>query len=178
MKFGYMGTKSHAADLAMVAPAIRRLLEAHPDSTFELFGSIEAPAELSGFDIRHHTKIPNYGRFLRRLSSLDWAFGIAPLQLTPFTLAKTNIKWIEYTAAGIPVIASDHPIYRECCGNGAGVLAGPEDWYGAMSELLSSRERRASFYAAARAKLLEEYTPARMYRQLMEAFTTAGVSLE
>jgi glycosyltransferase involved in cell wall biosynthesis len=175
--FGYMGTRSHAADLAMVAPAIIQLLQRHPEARFELFGSIAVPCELSGFNIRHHAKIRDYDGFLRRLASLDWAFGLAPLQVTPFTLAKTNIKWIEYTAAGIPVIASDHPIYRECCAGGAGILAEPDAWYAAMSALVTSAERRAALYAVASARLVEEYSPARMHRQLMEAFATAGVSL-
>lgn len=175
--FGYMGTRSHTEDLAMIAPAIARLLERHPEARFELFGSIEPPPGLSAFGIRRHEKIQDYDRFLRRLASLDWAFGLAPLQITPFTLAKTNIKWIEYTAAGIPVIASDHPIYRECCADGAGILAGPDDWSDAMGELAASEERRASVYAAAEGRLVSEYTPARMHRQIIDAFATAGVAL-
>jgi glycosyltransferase involved in cell wall biosynthesis len=176
--FGYMGTRSHGADLAMVAPAITRLLEQHPAARFELFGSIELPPSLSHYNVRRHPKIQDYERFLRRLATLDWAFGLAPLQITPFTLAKTNIKWIEYTAAGIPVIASDHPIYQACCADGAGILAKPEDWYAAMRELAASEERRAAVHAAAQARLVSEYTPSRLHDQLMHAFRAAGVSIE
>jgi glycosyltransferase involved in cell wall biosynthesis len=174
--FGYMGTRSHAADLAMVAPAIARLLEQNPNARFELFGSIELPADLARFAVRRHPKIQDYERFLRRLAKLDWAFGLAPLETTPFTLAKTNIKWIEYTAAGIPVIASDHPIYRSCCADGAGILAKPDDWHGAMSALAASQDRRAAVHAAASTRLLNEYTPAKLYGQLMNAFRAAGAS--
>jgi glycosyltransferase involved in cell wall biosynthesis len=177
LAFGYMGTRSHAADLAMIAPAIARFLEQNPKARFELFGSIEPPESLSRFEIRHHPKIQDYERFLRRLASLGWAFGLAPLKVTPFTLAKTNIKWIEYTAAGIPVIASDHPIYQSCCADGAGILATPDDWYAAMSRLAASADRRAAVQAGARARLISEYAPARLHGQLMNAFRTAGASL-
>jgi hypothetical protein len=174
--FGYMGTRSHAADLAMVTPQIIQVLERHPAARFELFGSIETPLELSRFAVKHHKKIRDYGQFLRKLGSLRWTFGLAPLELTPFNLAKTNIKWVEYTSAGIPVVASDHPVYRECCSGGAGMLAGPDAWYGAMSELLASAELRQSLFKAAAAKLVHEYSPVKLYDQLMDAFAAAGVT--
>jgi glycosyltransferase involved in cell wall biosynthesis len=175
--FGYMGTRSHMADLAMVSPAIAQLLEQHSNLRFELFGSIEVPQSLSRFNVQHHEKIRDYEGFLRKLASLHWAFALAPLETTPFNLAKTNIKWIEYTSAGIPVVASDHPVYQDCCAGGAGLLAGPDDWYAAMQGLMGSQELRETLHASARAKLVDQYSLGRLRLQVLEAFVAAGVSL-
>jgi hypothetical protein len=45
-----------------------------------------------------------------------------------------------------------------------------------MSALAASQDRRAAVHAAASTRLLNEYTPAKLYGQLMNAFRAAGAS--
>jgi glycosyltransferase involved in cell wall biosynthesis len=69
--------------------------------------------------------------------------GIVPLNDIPFNHAKSNIKGLEYMAAGIPFIASDLPEYRFLHENGVGRIATTtDDWEGNMQELLTYRVRK------------------------------------
>jgi len=173
--FGYMGSRSHAGDLELVAPAIAMALRRFPKARFELFGSIERPAALAEFPIRHHAKVRDYTAFLRTLGRLRWSFALAPLIVDDFTLMKTNVKWIEYTAAAMPVIASDHPVYAECCSGGAGLLVAPEDWLSAIERMMQAPDLRESMTRAAMLRLESSYTLERLRQQVLTAFATAGV---
>ena len=71
--------------------------------------------------------------------------GIVPLNDIPFNHAKSNIKGLEYVAAGIPFVASDTPEYRVLHEGGVGLLArSPEEWVAALTALLDRRYRRTT----------------------------------
>jgi glycosyltransferase involved in cell wall biosynthesis len=170
-----MGSRSHSRDLEIAAPAIATALHRFPNARFELFGSIEPPAMLAGVAARHHRKVKNYSAFLRTLAGLDWSFGLAPLIVDDFTRMKSNVKWIEYTAAAIPVIASDHPIYAECCSGGAGLLAAPDGWLPAIESMMESPDLRADVARQALLRLRASYAPERLRAQILTVFSAAGM---
>lgn len=69
--------------------------------------------------------------------------GLVPLNNIPFNEAKSNIKGLEYAAAGIPFIASDLPEYRLLAEDGVGILANTADeWRSAAENLIDRHYRR------------------------------------
>lgn len=69
--------------------------------------------------------------------------GIVPLNDIPFNHAKSNIKGLEYVAAGIAFVASDTPEYRILHEGGIGSLArSPEEWAAAVTALLNQQNRK------------------------------------
>jgi glycosyltransferase involved in cell wall biosynthesis len=69
--------------------------------------------------------------------------GVVPLSDIPFNHAKSNIKGLEYAAAGIPFIASDLPEYRLLHEAGVGRIATtPEEWRKNCTELLNYSTRK------------------------------------
>ena len=73
-------------------------------------------------------RIPNadYPEFVNwfRQVAREMDFAVAPLTATDFNRAKSSLKLLEYTAAGLPVIASDVSPYREEIEDGvSGLLA-------------------------------------------------------
>jgi len=92
--------------------------------------------------------IKTYGK------ALQFDIGLVPLNNIPFNEAKSNIKGLEYAAAGIPFIASDMPEYRLLHETGVGTLAStPEQWTLAVERLLDHRERKKEAYRARMAVL-------------------------
>jgi hypothetical protein len=174
--FGYMASSSHSADLAMITPAIVGALMRYSDTRFELFGNIARPPALKrlGARVAHHPAIADYDAFLRRLAQLGWHFALAPLQDMQFNRAKTNTKWVEYAAAGIPTLASDHPIYRDCCRAGAGVLVRDGDWEGAIATMITDPALRQAVRQRALDRLRAEYGLTRLGRQLLDVLARAG----
>lgn len=69
--------------------------------------------------------------------------GIVPLSDVPFNHAKSYIKGLEYTAAGVPFVASDTPEYRFLAEHGVGrVASSPDEWEHHISELCNPKKRK------------------------------------
>jgi glycosyltransferase involved in cell wall biosynthesis len=176
---GYMGSGGHAHDLAIALPGVIRLLTTRPNMRFELFGTIPMPDSLRSFGARvtHHPFNSDYEAFLRQLGKLGWSVGLAPLADIPFNTVKANTKWVEYTSAGIAVIASDHPVYRTSCAMDCGILAKDDGWFDAMTHLLDNTSEREEMTARARRKLEREFNPERLRLQLLSVFARAGATV-
>lgn len=140
---GYMGSKGHQHDLELVVPALERLLDERPNLHFEVFGTIKMPEKLLRFGnrVKSRSVQKTYIEFLGTLGNLGWNIGLAPLVNEPFNLCKAPTKFIEYTASGIPVVASDIPVYSDVIPEGGGVLV-KKDWYNALSGFLDAPEVR------------------------------------
>ena len=112
----------------------------------------EAPsfAEVVGIDPAKVTTSP-LSKITDYADGLKFDIGIVPLTDIPFNHAKSNIKGLEYAAAGIPFVASDLPEYRLLHEDGAGALATtPQQWRAQMEALLDPgyRSKQASISRA------------------------------
>jgi glycosyltransferase involved in cell wall biosynthesis len=180
LTFGYAASGGHNEDLKLALPGIVAALERHPQARFELIGSLEhIPAELSRFGerVKHERRFIPYDDYLRDLQRRNWVLGLTPLCDNPFTRMKTYTKWVEYTAAGLPVIASDHPIYRDCCADGAALLVKDADWASALPALLGDAPTLQAMVAKARERVGQDYSVARLRAQLLDVFKLAGLAL-
>jgi glycosyltransferase involved in cell wall biosynthesis len=159
LTIGYMASKGHAQDLAMVVPALCQILTDHPQVRFETFGTIAMPRELSAFSdqVAAHKGTGDYQQFLQKLYDLNWAIGLAPLQDTPFNRCKSPVKFIEYTSCSIPTLASDIPVYNQFLDGVEICLATPENWYSVLSKLIEDRDLRIALVKAAQAKCQVEF---------------------
>jgi hypothetical protein len=174
-KIGYMGV-GHFADFESVAPAIALYMDKFPNVQFEIFGSIMIPSLLEKYENRIyiHSKVSSYNDFILRLSELEWDIGICPLINNNFNKCKSNIKWIEYTSAGIAVIASKGFAYDDCCSNGAGILANDnDDWYNSLVNLTENIELRNRIVCSAQDKLLKQYSKILHSEQLLSVLNKA-----
>jgi glycosyltransferase involved in cell wall biosynthesis len=151
---GYSGSNSHQDDLRMVMPAIARIMNEYPNVHFELIGAVgkdkvKEHFAFAGFDddslLRVHLKpaTATFKEYPEYLSAQPWHVGICPLVDTPFTRAKSHIKWMEYSMYKIPVVASrTYPYYMELKGRDTitdretGYLCRPNDWYETLKEVI------------------------------------------
>ena len=178
LHLGYMASSSHAADLELALPGIIMGLTANTELQFTVFGSLRPPAALSKFGsrVQHIPAVGNYDDFLEQLAAMRWNWGIAPLRPGRFNEAKTDTKWVEYSAAGIPTIVSDHTIYQECIRNGAAVQVGDMDWADRLPVILADRVLAERTLEAARERLIKYHGLVRMSVQLSHVFKLAGLS--
>lgn len=174
--FGYAASAGHGADLRLALPGIMAVLDRFPAARFELVGSIDMVPELAAYGerVRHDRSFSRYDDYLADLHRRGWSLGLAPLCDTPFSRLKTYTKWVEYAAAGIPAIISDHPIYRECGAGGAAALVQDGDWAAALPALFGDAARRGAIATVARRRLSADYSLEKLRGQLLAAFARAG----
>lgn len=85
--------------------------------------------------------------------------GIAPLELNEFNCSKSELKWLEYTALGVPTVASDvGPYKRAIVSPYDGVRCDTmAEWEDALTDLIKEPAFRHGIAQRARKKLESEY---------------------
>lgn len=156
---GYSGGLSHNDDLDMVLPAIKTIMEKYPEVRFQLMGQMDLAKAKTVFGLWNKklrerimllnaTKTqPEYPAYL---ASQPWNIGIAPLIDSPFNECKSSIKFFEYSAYKIPVVASRvYPYSKDVFGvpviedGETGLLCDTvEDWVKNLSLLIENPELR------------------------------------
>lgn len=177
----YMGTATHAADLAIIAPAVQRLLRDHPNHvSLDIVGVTPDLALPEG--IRRINPSANgsasYPGFVNWITTQQaWDIGLAPLADTPFNRSKSTIKTYDYAALGLAVLASDGPVYKASLADGAGgmlVHNDTESWYAAISLLIRDPDRRRRLAAGARQAFLATGTLASQAADRRAAWMALG----
>ena len=170
-----MGSATHDADLAEIAPALNAA-SAMASFDLELFGSIaKRPAadSLTGLTARHAAVSNNYGGFKRRLAELKWDIGLAPLRPVAFNRLKTPIKWAEYAEAGVAVLASAGGPYDPIAREGGALTVEPGEWAGGVLRMLGDAALRRTLVAKADALLERRYSWARLGEEIEAALASA-----
>ena len=167
--FGYMGTKGHQKDLEMIAPVIAQVLTDYPEVKFETFGSISLPNQLAIFsDQVFSHPVANCNNFLQYLYDLGWNLGLAPLENTDFNKCKSPGKYLEYTACGIPTIASDILVYNGLINQENGVLVAPDQWYENIIALIKSPNQAKNLVQKAQLTCAQEFQLAKVTQQFIQ----------
>lgn len=117
---GWGGSPTHHGDFGLLRHGMNKFLQHNRDKTFHCIGMDYAswmklpPAQC------HYTKwVPTPEDFFR---TIDYAVGVAPLADNHFNRSKSDIKFLELAALGIPTIASDVAPYRSIKDGDTGFL--------------------------------------------------------
>lgn len=175
---GYAGTPSHLRDLLSVTESLRGALTKragmvglHFIGTADvrhlkgLFGPLLTIAPQSTTDYRGYLQIMQ--------KKVSWDVAIAPLLESTFNRSKSDIKFLEYAAFGMPGVYSRSAAYEKVIDNELGVLAGPIDFGRAVLDLLEAPERRRVIAQNAFDYVMQERTLATCARELVATIETA-----
>jgi glycosyltransferase involved in cell wall biosynthesis len=152
---GFMGTLTHEADLMLVVQPLLALLRRHAgDIEFQIVGAVSDRSWLRVFDGLPVAKLevppesveyPAFIGWMRR--NLSWDIAIAPLADSPLNRGKSDIKFLDYSALGLPGVYSAVPPYLETVRQGeTGILVAnsPAEWYEALETLVRDPALRSS----------------------------------
>lgn len=156
----FSGSAHHDRDFAMIAPELLRLLEAYPEVRLTVGGKIEVdPAFHALGDRFTFEPFRPYTEFMGLLGGID--INLAPLDLcSDFAMARSELKYLEAAAFGVPSVASPSPAYSEAIAHGrTGFLCSPGEWFDTLSRLVSDPALRRSAGTAARAHVASTYGP-------------------
>lgn len=151
-RIGWMGGASHVRDVAEAGNAVRRFMNRNTE--WDLI--------IAGVDYRRSFKVPKDRIFFvpwigvssdpkMFYRTIDYDIGLCPLVDTQFARSKSHIKALEYSARGIPVIASDVEPYRRFITDGVnGFLVKQEhEWLNRIELLANDEDLRIMMGAAA-----------------------------
>jgi GT2 family glycosyltransferase/glycosyltransferase involved in cell wall biosynthesis len=166
---GYMGTRTHRADLEIIRePFLRARERLFRERGLRLVLQLVGGMDEEAPSLRWYERLEipdrdaSYPRFVRWLrQTVTWDLAVAPLAPNAFNEAKSALKFLEYAALGVPGIFSNVGEYDAALENRqTGLLIDPnsaDDWEEAIVELASNCSLREKLAANARRKVLENY---------------------
>ena len=157
LRIAWQGGSSHYRDWSMIDEALVEIQKDYPFTLVvagQLFkGKTKGIKKIEY--IPWHDDIRTYPLTMRDLKA---DIGLIPLEDNGFNQGKSALKWMEYSALGIPSVASDATPYKEVIKHGkTGLLAKntTESWYDNLKELIEDEQLRKNIAnkATARVKL-------------------------
>ncbi|MET0566994.1 MAG: hypothetical protein ABW021_11185 [Acidimicrobiia bacterium] len=141
----YFGSRTHGGDLRLLEEFVRHpgnatsltVVGGAPPGTLDWCQHVDPP--------RASREYPKFVEWLREFAS-DFDALVAPLADTPFNEAKSDLKFLEGAALGLPVICSDVVAYSPLRGRGVALLCGPtpHEWGAAISAFRDQPDLRNS----------------------------------
>jgi O-antigen biosynthesis protein len=158
----FSGTITHDSDLKIIENAIEKIILEFGDAVKFLFwGNTSAILKQYSQAEELHVFTADYAEYSARLKNADVDFAIIPLEDNLFNRAKSSIKWLEYSACGIPGIYSNIEAYNTVVQNGkTGVLVENtiNDWYQAIKKFIIDSSYRNEIAYNAQAAVLLKHT--------------------
>jgi hypothetical protein len=114
----HLGTGSHVADLAAIAPALAGVVEAAPHARLTLMCGGQAPAPLAGHAQVRVRRPLSWWRYKLALPRMRYHLALYPLADTAFNRARSANKLYEHALVGAASLMSPTPALREAAGPG------------------------------------------------------------
>lgn len=160
IRIGYSGCGNHSGDLELIKEPIEALLEEFPNLEFI---SLPYPSTDS-IKNQRYIRIDRWyplSKFPQALADWEIDIGIAPLRDNELNRAKSNLRWLEYSALKVPTIASDVYPFKHSIVNGKTgfvIQNGKKDWYDKMRELILDKEKRENIAKLAYDEVKKNYS--------------------
>ncbi|MEM9217699.1 MAG: tetratricopeptide repeat protein [Cyanobacteria bacterium P01_F01_bin.150] len=170
------GTKAHDTDFnQLAAPAIARIFERYPHVRLTLVGYVTLPPILEPYRDRidQIPLIKEVDVYWELLQQAD--INIAVLEVKTETDCKSEIKWLEAAALGIPSIVSATQTYREILTHGVDgfLVRTPDDWFESLDILVRDKTVRHEIAQQAKTKAWEEYSLSAMGQNIRHIIANA-----
>ena len=176
VRIGWAGAQTHEEDIKFILPAIKEVLRRNRNVKFYFVGGV--PDCIMKYE--HKRVIKKFGwydilDYPKRLRQWQFDIGIAPLVDNNFNRAKSNLRWLEYSALGIPCVAGNVEPYRKSINHGkTGMLAyETEEWVECLEALIKNVDLRRSIGTAAHKRIKISYNMAKNVTKWNAVYETA-----
>lgn len=178
VRIGFAGGASHVEDLRMVEGALRNVLKNNRDVRLVLVHCVpdflrDVPGVIGVHDWARIDKYPKF------LAKQGFDIGIAPLVDNLFNRCKSNLRWLEYSALGIPTVASKVGHFRQTIhhGNDGFLAESPEKFEAYLQRLISNAKLRREVGMSANARVRLDFNLDRIshqYLSVLQKFADRG----
>lgn len=142
---GWAGSRTHRHDLQELSGVVETILRKFPEVEFHFAGMVPPFDKGDRLKVLDPVSIADYPALLQ---SFD--IGLAPVQDTRFNAAKSDLKYLEYSACGVPCVASASGTYSSIKNGVTGFTAkNAKDWIRHLSRLIRDAELRDTVGTAA-----------------------------
>jgi len=192
INIGWVGGATHTEDLETVKDVIFQILAKHKNVNFVCLHGVphffkhlshcrannrplETPPciECGGHpQIEWSPEFASIKKYPKWVGGFKFHIGIAPLVDNNFNRGKSNLRWLEYSALGIPTVASNVGHFKETLRDGeTGFLVNSEnEWFNALERLLDDPGLRDNIGKNARREVMKNWCPKRTAEKYLSVF--------
>lgn len=163
VRIGWAGGKAHDEDLSILEKVIPAILDKYPETVFCFVNG--ASAYIRNLKSKYGERVEirpwvAVDKYPQMIASLDWNIALAPLVDSSFNRAKSNLRWLEAGALGIPTVASNVGHFKETIEDGTdGLLCDTaNDFVDKISMLVENKATRKRLGKKAKRKIALNFT--------------------
>jgi len=168
VNIGWAGGGTHVEDLDIIKEPIFEVLNKYKNVHFTIWAG-ETPWGYPGW-MKDHERIHRIYKaktikaYPKAFRKAGFDIGIAPLVDNNFNRGKSNLRWLEYSASGIPTVASDVMHFSQSIKHGFNgfLCESKEDWVNCLSNLVESDNLRQTIGLNAKNTVKAEWNPQKM----------------
>jgi glycosyltransferase involved in cell wall biosynthesis len=183
IRIGWAGSQAHAdKDLNVIMKVMPIILQKYKNVEFYFMGG--KPRDLKESErVKFHGGWYNIFQYPQELAKLGFDIGLAPLRDNLFNRAKSNLRWLEYSALKIPTIASNVEPFKKSINNkldGLLVEYDVQEWVDALSYLIEKTDIRENMGKLAYSRIKQDFnaeTIAGQYLQLLHDFVNGKIKM-
>lgn len=155
----FSGSSHHDSDFALIKDALCRVMNDFSNVRLLLAGKIKFEPVFSSFGDRfEYRPFMPYSEFMKLPGEVD--INLVPLVCSdPFAQARSELKYMEAAAFGVPSIASPTSTYVDAIEHEVtGLISDDTDWYHQLSRLINDTGFRRRLGSAAREDVWKNYS--------------------
>ena len=175
---GYMGGETHQLDLETIQDALLRIVVKYKGRVSLRFWGGRPPELL--LESPHVDWIQiyeeNYSEFVKFFNQQRCDIFIAPLRDNQFNKSKSVLKFLEYSALGVPGVYSALEPYTQIVVHGTNgyLAASQEDWEKHLLQLIENQEIREQIAKEAQKTLKDNWLLSHHYEEWLAAYRSAN----
>ncbi len=170
----FSGSASHNRDYQIATEGLRAVLEAYPQAKLRIAGYLDIPAALEDFSTRIE-RLPFMDFLGLQRAIAEVTLNLSPIQHNVFAHSKSELKYFEAAAVGVPTVASPAPVFTETITHGDnGYLADAAQWSEVLLEALADTQNRNRVAERALAHVGEHYLAATMTPRITHVLGQLG----
>ncbi len=165
IRIGWVGSGSHSKDLEILDTVFPAIIDKNKDVSFVICSYFQENMEALPAFLKNRkgvnivNKWASILKYPAHVAAQDFDIGLAPLVDNKFNRGKSNLRWLEYSALGIPCVASEVGHFAETIKDGHdGFLARtPEHFISHIQQLISDSKLRKKMGRAAHTRITNDF---------------------
>jgi glycosyltransferase involved in cell wall biosynthesis len=139
IRIGWAGSHAHYNDLKVLEKVVKHTTQKYKNVEFMFFGGMPDYLKESS-QVKFFNRWYSIDDYPAALAKLGFDIGLAPLRDNLFNRAKSNLRWLEYSALKIPTIASPRSPFKGI--TNIKLAEEVDDWIANIENLVENEDYR------------------------------------
>ncbi|MDI6788497.1 MAG: glycosyltransferase [Planctomycetota bacterium] len=172
------GGDSHYGDWMLMPDILRAIMDKYKNTKLIIQGTLfTASTKNLPQDRIIHRKWVDTHAYPYTTAIIDPDLALIPLEDTKFNRCKSNIKWVEMAALGVPCVTSHVTPYKEYAAEDNGVYIennNKDAWIDGISYMIDNADKRKEFADNAKKTVVKHFDIKTQYPKWIQAYEGIG----